>query len=120
MPILRTIEEKEHFSSLDLFKFLLAIMVIAFHTNPFEQCQIPLIDEIAIVLADVTVPFFFCISGFLLARKWGRTKEERQTKIIKILIDTVKLYVIWTLISFPLSVYGYILSGNSWINCILS
>ena len=120
MPILRTIEEKEHFSSLDLFKFLLAIMVIAFHTNPFEQCQIPLIDEIAIVLVDVTVPFFFCISGFLLARKWGRKKEERQTKIIKILIDTVKLYVIWTLISFPLSVYGYILSGNSWINCILS
>ena len=44
MPILRTIEEKEHFSSLDLFKFLLAIMVIAFHTNPFEQCQIPVVD----------------------------------------------------------------------------
>lgn len=120
MSIIRTIEEKEHFSSIDLFKFLMAIMVIAVHTNPFDQCQIQLVDEIAIVLGDITVPFFFCISGFLLARKWGKTKEERQAKTIKVLIATVKLYVVWTLISFPLSVYGYILSGNGWISCILS
>lgn len=33
--------EKEIYNNLDLFKWIMAILVIAIHTQPFEKCQQP-------------------------------------------------------------------------------
>jgi peptidoglycan/LPS O-acetylase OafA/YrhL len=98
----------------------MAIVVIAIHTNPFVGCNIRFVNEFAMIIEDMAVPFFFITSGFLLTVKWGETAEEKKIRVDKMLASTIKMYVIWTLISFPLSVYGYIESGNSLVSCVLS
>ncbi|MDE5697189.1 MAG: acyltransferase [Lachnospiraceae bacterium] len=111
---------KEKFNSIDLFKFLMAIVVVAFHTNPFVHCKSTLVNEIVIMIADMSVPFFFMASGYLLAVRWGDTRQQREQYIQKTLLSTMRLYVTWTLLSLPLTIYGYIMSGNGIISCIVS
>lgn len=107
-------------NSIDLFKFLMAIVVIAFHTNPFDKCTSVLVNETAIIVADMAVPFFFLASGYFIADKWGDTAAERRAYIQKMIISTFKLYCVWTLFHLPLTIYGYIQSGNSVMECVLS
>lgn len=111
---------REEFHSIDLFKFLMAIVVVAFHTNPFVNCESVVVNEIVIIVADASVPYFFMATGYLLAGRWGDTRQQREKCIQKTLISTVRLYVTWTLISLPLAIYGYAVSGNSVISCIFS
>jgi serine/alanine racemase len=98
----------------------MAIVVIGFHTNPFVNCTSKFVNELFMILADISVPFFFIISGFLMVIKWGNTVEEKKVRVNNMIISTVKLYTVWTLISLPLSIYGYIQSGNGFISCLLS
>ncbi|MCI8899306.1 MAG: acyltransferase [Lachnospiraceae bacterium] len=111
---------KEKFNSIDLFKFLLAIVVVAFHTNPFVDCKSILVNAIVMIIADMTVPFFFMASGYFLALGWGETCQQRERYICKTLVSTFSLYTLWTLLSLPLTIYGYAVSGNSIVQCILS
>lgn len=111
---------KEKFNSFDLFKFLMAIVVVAFHTNPFVHCESILVNEIVIIIADMSVPFFFMVSGYLLAVGWGDTRQQREKYIQKTLFSTFRLYATWTLLSLPLTLYGYVMSGNGIISCFLS
>lgn len=69
---------KEKFNSIDLFKFLMAIVVVVFHTNPFVHCESTLVNQIVIGIADISVPFFFMASGYLLAVRWGDTRQQRE------------------------------------------
>lgn len=111
---------KEKFNSIDLSKFMLAIVVVAFHTNPFVNCKSSLINEIVMTIADMTVPFFFMASGYFLALGWGETSQQRERYIHKVLVSTFSLYTLWTLFSLPLTIYGYVVSGNNIVQCILS
>lgn len=111
---------KERLNSIDLFKFLMAVVVVAFHTNPFDKCTSVFANETMIIVADMAVPFFFLASGYFIADKWGNTAAERRVYIQKMMISTFKLYCIWTLFHLPLTIYGYAQSGNSVIECVLS
>lgn len=111
---------EERFHAIDLFKFLMVIVVIAIHTNPFVQCQSIIIDQIAIIIEDMANPFFFMVSGYLIAFKWGDNWNQHELYIRRKLAATVRLYTVWTLISFPLSLYGYVISGNGVVSCIFS
>lgn len=48
---------KEKFNSIDLFKFFMAIAVVAIHTNPFAHCESTLVNQVVIVIEDISVPF---------------------------------------------------------------
>lgn len=74
---------KEKFNSIDLFKFFMAIAVVAIHTNPFAHCESTLVNQIVIVIEDISVPFFFMASGYLLAVRWGDTCQQRKKCIQK-------------------------------------
>lgn len=111
---------KEKFNSIDLFKFLMAIVVVVFHTNPFVHCESTLVNQIVIGIADISVPFFFMASGYLLAVRWGDTRQQKEKCIQKTLYSTVCLYAVWTLLSLPLTIYGYVTSDNNIVNCIFS
>lgn len=111
---------RENFNSIDLFKFIMAIVVIAIHTNPFDQCKNVFVNEAVMTIEDMAVPFFFMASGFLLAARWGDAGWQRERYIHKTVISTCRLYTVWTLLSLPLTIYGYVMSGDSIIHCILS
>lgn len=50
---------KEQINSIDLFKFLMAVVVVAIHTNPFDRCASTFVNEMAMTIEDMAVPFFF-------------------------------------------------------------
>ena len=48
---------KSNYNSIDVFKFLAAIMVVAIHTNPFYHY--PILNFIITSLCRIAVPFFW-------------------------------------------------------------
>jgi peptidoglycan/LPS O-acetylase OafA/YrhL len=60
---------KEYYNSLDLAKFICAIMIIELHTGPlsFFGSNIGAVERGIITI--IAVPFFFVVSGFLFLKK---------------------------------------------------
>lgn len=54
-----------HFDSLDLLKFVLSLMVVLIHVNPFPSTAMPYIMPVL----RLAVPLFFVISSFFFFRK---------------------------------------------------
>ena len=115
------LEEKRNYNSIDLFKLLMAFAVVAIHTNPIVKWSNPIAISFVVMVEDWAVPFFYIASGFFLQLGMeGKNKEEQQSRINNYLIKIVKMYCVWTVLSMPLSIYGYAVSDNSIISCILS
>jgi surface polysaccharide O-acyltransferase-like enzyme len=104
--------------SIDLFKAIMAIFVVAIHTHPFEGCTSEYFMNIYDMIVSSAVPFFFITSGFLLFEKIDNLKNLE--KLWMYLIKIIKLYSIWTLIYMPLTIYGYIINSGSLFRDILS
>lgn len=49
-----------------------------------------------------------------------KNHKEQQLRIDRYMIKVIKMYCTWTLLSLPLTIYGYVISDNSFISCILS
>lgn len=96
----------------------MAMVVVAFHTNPFVDCKSVLVNEIVMLIADLSVPFFFVASGYFLVLRWGDTSHQRERYIYKTFISAFRLYAMWTLLSLPLTIYGYVISGESIVHCV--
>lgn len=59
---------KEKYNTIDITKFLLAIIVVLNHTVSIKNLN-PIMQEIFNILLKSVVPFFFIASGFLLGKK---------------------------------------------------
>ncbi len=93
-------------------KFVMAIVVVAIYTRPEWSFNSSLVKEIFESIYSIAVPFFFMASGFLLFRKISLPLDKEGEKRIKTYIKRIfKLYLIWTLIYLPLSIYGFYLDG---------
>lgn len=114
---------KVNYPYLDLMKFLMALFVVEIHTRPlkgfyFAETVIEGIDVLA-------VPFFFLASGFLCFRDLNyasfdvgiSTGTERvRNTIFKLL----RLYLIWTLLYLPLTIFGNVLLGKNLLHGSIS
>ena len=107
-------------NGLDLFKFIMAILVVAIHTRPQDSFSAAWADKTASSITGLAVPFFFLASGYLLARKFKGMYYEKENRpaVLKSLKRIVKLYLIWTAIYFPVSAYAYYKNGYSIIYSI--
>lgn len=98
--------DRNNYNSIDLAKFICAILVVMIHIAPFGSSRSTSIIKylnfgIQNYLARIAVPFFFVTSDFLLYKKTTLSDfnpEYSKKYIIRIL----RLYAIWTLIYFPL------------------
>lgn len=113
-------KEDGNFNTIDLFKLLMAVAVVAIHTNPIVNWTNQTAIRIVVMIEGWAVPFFFTASGFFLfyTMKEPYTKEIK--RIDRYLFKIIKMYCAWTLISFPLTLYGYFISENGIISCVLS
>lgn len=104
-----TSSHNKYFSSIDLVKVVMAVLVVAVHTRP-ELCIQN--DSVQLVLSRIyglAVPFFFVTSGFLLWNKVAvSTNEEKIARVTVWLKRILLLYVLWTLIYLPYAIYGFI------------
>lgn len=113
--------EKKRYNGLDIFKFIMAIFVVAIHTDPIRLCTNTIIRKTYFQLVDCAVPFFFICSGFLLGMKI-KNKNDLECRIEgtkKYLLKIIKMYLLWMLIYFPLTIYGYIQEDISLVRGIL-
>lgn len=53
---------------LDFLKLIMAVSVVAVHTNPLYGIDAPFASSTLNVLESVSVPFFFTVSSFLCFR----------------------------------------------------
>ena len=74
--------EIKSFSCIDIMKFIMAIFVVAIHTNPFVNFQNQYISRFFNNLFQVAVPFFFLATGFLLQKKMECLTKELKLDIL--------------------------------------
>lgn len=112
-----------NYPNLDLMKFFMALFVVEIHTRPlkgfyFAETVIEGIDVLA-------VPFFFLASGFLCFRdlnyaSFGVAISAGTERVHNTIIKLLRLYLIWTLLYFPITIFGNVLLGNSFLHASLS
>ena len=57
-------KNKTHNNSIDIFRLLCAVMVVAIHTAPFSDISGPLGDLCTNLLPRIAVPYFFATAGY--------------------------------------------------------
>ena len=102
------------YNTIDIFKFIMAIFVIAIHTNLMNTDQYPLYS----LLVKCAVPYYFMCTGFLLMNKIKKEKSELFI-IKKYIYKIIKLYIIWSIIYLPITIYSFINTPHNH-NLILS
>lgn len=95
-------------NTIDLMRFVCAILVVAIHTHPFYD-----ISEWAgvfgtLILPRIAVPFFLCVSGYFFIKKLNEDNENCFKPIIKV----VKIYAIWSIPYVGLNVLSDIMDGE--------
>lgn len=96
--------QKSEFVFLDLFKFLFACTIPILHLA-FRNHSI-LTTILQQYIARLGVPFFFCVSGFLLAIKlWNQ--ENQRFILLHYLKHILRLYLVWMIIYLPLTIIDY-------------
>lgn len=107
---------------MDLLKLVMAIFVVAVHTNAMANCHNLLLLNFCDSVFRLSVPFFFLASGFFLMQRLKDTNdvEKLQSLILNSLKKTVKLYLLASLIYMPLALYYFSINRFSLIQSIVS
>lgn len=114
-------EIKKKYNNIDLFKFLMAFAVVAIHIEPMKNSNSDLAVKIYSIVVAMAVPYFFMSSGYLLASKIKWTFDEDDiSKLRRHLFKIIKMYIVWTVIYTPLSIYHFISEGKNPIIATLS
>ena len=95
---------------IDLIKFLCAYLVIGIHTRPFQSLNILLDKFFYYNVSNYAVPLFYACTGYFLIVK--QPEKSLHTKLIYRIRKIVKIYIIWSAVYLPLTVYGWIIEGN--------
>ena len=101
-----------HYNAIDLAKFLCAILVVMIHIKPFGKTvshSLPAYLNFGATnyLARIAVPFFFVSAGFLLFRK-VTLEHFNYERPKNYMIRMLRLYAIWSLIFFPISLRRFL------------
>ena len=98
----------KEYNSVDLVKVCMAFVVVAIHTHPQDACSIIWVKELLTSIYNLAVPFFFVASGFLVWKSISdASKEKRLLRLKRWINKTARLYVLWTLIYIPFTIYGF-------------
>ena len=103
---------QKEYKVLDVMKFVMAIVVVAIHTRPEMSFSSPFVRWLFESVYSIAVPFFFMASGFLLFRKISLPlNEDGEFRLMSYLKRMCRLYLVWTIIYLPLTIYGFYLDG---------
>lgn len=103
----RTLEENRY-KGIDIFKFIMAILVVMIHAQPFTSVNETLNQIVVDCIARIAVPFFFVASGFLL---WSK-EDTYADRTKKYCIRMLKLYFMWSAIYLPINLYECVTERN--------
>lgn len=112
--VMSYVQNVDKYDYIDYAKLMLAVFVIAVHSCPEQVIESELIRNCFYQLWRVAVPLFFIFSGFLLWRKAPKNpKLVKLARIKKFMRHSFKLYLVWTCIYLPYTIYGFYLNDMS-------
>ena len=91
---------KKTVCSVDVAKFICALLVISLHCNPFRTIEDPWGRELSFILAsvaNVAVPLFYSFSAFFF---FSSRRSESFRGLFRFLFRISVLYVVWMSITF--------------------
>lgn len=93
--------ERKQYKSLDVVKFISALLIIIIHTAPFATYSKALTFGFRNIVCVIAVPFFFFTSGFLAFKKLNALDESKRKEYIKSYLSRVAImYFIWSAVYF--------------------
>lgn len=105
---------ERNYNAIDIVKLLMALFVVAIHVHPEECLDNFDLKDIIRNLYSLAVPFFFTASGLFL---WNKLKNKSRDVCLMLLRRWLKritrLYILWTIIYLPYTIYGLVLEDNS-------
>ncbi|EJP84413.1 acyltransferase family protein [Bacillus cereus] len=106
----------KQYVAIDITRVIAAILVITVHTDPLYHYSRDGNYFLVSVLARLAVPFFFVTSGFFFAQKirLNHSIKDDLPQVISVVSRLITLYFAWILIYFPLQMYSWVKSGESW------
>lgn len=109
-----TVLVRKVYSSLDLTKFVMAMLILTQHTSNEWAHSTGLIHAF-FGLGNFAVPFFFACSGFLFFSKYNQLNETGKRDYYQAWSYRIgKMYLVWSLIYFVFVVYSWFSNGFSW------
>lgn len=108
--------------SLDIARFIMAIVVVSIHTHPLKNCHSFWVVQIYDNITLYAVPFFFLCSGYFLFHKirWEADTEHNIVVVNMYIKTTFKLYSIWSLIYLPFAIFDYVTRELTPVRAIVS
>ena len=110
----RVESSNDKYNVIDLFKLIMAVCVIAIHTNPLYGCNSKAVISIYNTVVGAANPFFFLSSGYLIGKKYFGGGQDFHY-ILRHIRKLLKLYLIWTVIYSPLTIYYYYNNDASYL-----
>lgn len=91
----------KQYKSIDIVKFLCALLIIIIHTAPLSSYSKVLTFGLRNIVCVIAVPFFFVASGFITFKKLeSLSKEEGKKYIFNNLKRIIIMYLIWSAVYF--------------------
>ncbi|MDR7079580.1 serine/alanine racemase [Neobacillus niacini] len=108
---------KEHFSILDISKFIAALFVVFLHSSALSSYSVTLNWYTTELITRLAVPFFFVTSGFLSYNKLINNNNNNAS-FLNIIKRVFYLYSFWSIIYLPIKVFVWKVDGLNNIEII--
>lgn len=100
---MNSIEKNNNYDMMDIFRLFFALCVVGLHVPLFDKNS-SLNSVVSVVIFDMAVPFFFIVSSFLFFTKCQEASKP-SLYLKKYEKRLLKLYVSWSLIYLPFSLW---------------
>ena len=111
---------RKQYNSLDIAKFIAAILIIIIHANPFSTYSNVAAYAFRNIIATVAVPFFFVTSGFLFAVKLNSLpNEEKASYFKKYFLRLLTMYLLWSAVYFIFVLADWIKNGFTYTDLLI-
>ena len=102
----------KEYTTIDILKFLLSILVVSIHTHPFEYRSSIADLIVSNVFARLAVPFFFISAGFFISDKSATSYAKYRKRVLW-------LYVIYSTLYTPFMIRSIIGANCSFLHGLL-
>lgn len=114
------VRRKKEYPAIDIAKYASALLVLAIHTFPFAQISEKFNLFFISTICRLAVPFFFTASAFFFFRKYRGQSFDDPKPFYAFEWRIFKLYLVWTVIYLPYTIWNYSQAGGSVLFNILS
>lgn len=115
---------KKEYQLLDILKFVLAVLIVALHCDPFLSYNNLLQTGFRNIVAPIAVPCFFIISSFLFFEKikFFRESDDKLSEkkyVLKYARRLIFIYLFWSLVYFPFVIVDWVTNGFNFLNVLI-